>query len=483
MEKDSTSVKALKSGVWYTVSNFLIKGIAFLTTPVFSRLLSKGDYGAYSNFTSWLSVLSILCTLHLVSAAARARYDFTEDYDEYLSSVVALGSVVSLACSAVFMIFGAFFSGLFEIDARFLPVLSLVLIFSPALDMLQVKQRYEFRYRSFVAVSIFNALVSTLTAVFLVRTWEDRLAGRIYGTYLPSILIYIAAFTLIMLRGKKLYRPNCWKYALAFSLPIIPHLLSNVILGISDKIMITKMVGPEANAVYSIAYSCGMIVATLLTSLNQAMVPWLFEKLHSKEYEFIKKVTRLYILFLAAALECLILLSPELIMFLGGKNYAGSEYLVPPVMLGYGFKFAYTIYVNVEQYEKRTGIVSVGTLIAAAVNVALNLLLIPVFGFVTAAYTTLAGFALLLVIHYIASARLGFVYMYDNFFTFAVMGIMTVLGLMGQLLFPLPVVRYALVVLIAAAGAAMLIRLRRIYGKKGTGKKEEDKVREEGPKV
>ena len=47
MSNDNTSKKALKSGVWYTLSNFLINGAAFITTPFFARLLTKTEYGEY----------------------------------------------------------------------------------------------------------------------------------------------------------------------------------------------------------------------------------------------------------------------------------------------------------------------------------------------------------------------------------------------------------------------------------------------------
>ena len=44
----------VRAGVWYTVSNFIMKALQFLTIPVFSRLLSKADYGMYSNYATWL---------------------------------------------------------------------------------------------------------------------------------------------------------------------------------------------------------------------------------------------------------------------------------------------------------------------------------------------------------------------------------------------------------------------------------------------
>ena len=58
--KKRSSGVVLKAGIWYTVSNFVFRGMAFITTPVFTRLLTKGEYGDFSNFASWMSILVII---------------------------------------------------------------------------------------------------------------------------------------------------------------------------------------------------------------------------------------------------------------------------------------------------------------------------------------------------------------------------------------------------------------------------------------
>ncbi|MBQ9504828.1 MAG: oligosaccharide flippase family protein, partial [Lachnospiraceae bacterium] len=54
----NSDAKALRSGVWYTLSNFLLQGIAFITTPIFTRLMTKSDFGSFSNYTAWLSIVA-----------------------------------------------------------------------------------------------------------------------------------------------------------------------------------------------------------------------------------------------------------------------------------------------------------------------------------------------------------------------------------------------------------------------------------------
>ena len=463
---NSTDVKALKSGVWYTVSNFLLQGVAFITTPIFTRLMTKSDFGAFSNYTAWLSIVAIVCTLEFKSSVSRAYYDFTEDFDGYLSSITFLGTLITAGFYALVLIFRGFFESLLGMDFLYINIMFLNVLFAPALEILQAKHRIQLKYKAFVVVSIVTTLSSTLLSVLLVTRLENRLAGRILGQALPLIIAYIIAFILVTSRGKTIYNKTYWKYALVFSAPIVPHLLSNTLLGSSDKVMITYMIGSEANAIYSLAYSCGMIISVLFTSMNQAWVPWLFEKLHEEDHMTVKKVSKLYLAVFMIMLEGAVLLAPELMLIMGGRSYEEATVLVAPIMLGYGFKFAYTFYVNIEQYEKKTYFISVGTIAAAVINIVLNLIFLPRYGYAAAAYTTLAGYVILMVLHLIfCRSILKIAGMYDNVFILLALGLMTVAGLASQLLYNNTPVRYVVIAVLAAAGVAMLCKLARKYRK------------------
>jgi O-antigen/teichoic acid export membrane protein len=160
-----------------------------------------------------------------------------------------------------------------------------------------------------------------------------------------------------------------------------------------------------------------------------------------------------------------ILAAPEVIFFMGGRGYMGAVYAIPPVMAGYGCKFAYTFYVNMERFEKKTKYISIGTLLAAAVNVALNMAFIPRYGFVAAAYTTLAGFVLLAVLHYLMSRKLGLTDMYDNRFIFIMVSLMTLAGCFSGWIYTIDAVwRYCfgflLLMVCIAMGRPLLKKIR-----------------------
>ena len=77
----NNNIKALKSGVWYTLSYVLVRGISYLTIPIFTRILTKQSYGIYNNYTSLLAILTILVTLNLSSTMVCAKYDYADTFD------------------------------------------------------------------------------------------------------------------------------------------------------------------------------------------------------------------------------------------------------------------------------------------------------------------------------------------------------------------------------------------------------------------
>lgn len=440
--------KALKSGVWYTISNFLLNGVAFITTPIFARLLSKAEYGDYSNFTAWKSIITIVATLELAGCVSRAKYDYEEDFDKFLSSITVCGTIISMVLYGIVLLFPQVFEQIFGMDMPYIHLMFVTVLISPALSILQAKHRILQKYKSFVAISIISTIVSTGISLLCVIYMDDKLFGRLFGMTAPYLVLYLGAYVLLLYRGKTLFNAGYWKYAICFCLPLVPHLLSNVILGSSDRIMIKNMCGAEQAAIYSLAYSCGMIISILFTALNQAWEPWLFDKLNDNDKVSVKKISRYYLVFFVIIIEGAILLSPELMLIMGGKSYAEAVYVIPPVMVGYGCKFAYTFYVNSERFAKKTAYISIGTMISAGLNILLNWIFIPIYGYMAAAYTTLFGFLILVVLHYFMSRKMQIVDMYDNVFVFGMVAVMIVSGVAAQMLYDVVVLRYVVIALL-----------------------------------
>ncbi len=405
--------KVLKSGVWYTASNFLLKGIGFITTPIFTRLLTTTQYGEYSNFSTWYNIITIIITLSLYASLIRARHDFKDDLDGYVKTILILGTVATLVFDVLIFGFLSIVLPLVEIKAEHLILMLASLLVSPAVTIYTTLQQYSYKYKTYAIISVSIAVLEICTSLALVVFLQDKVLGRVVGTLLPltviSIIIYIRLLT-------KSGAPKIKyvKYAVGFCLPYIVHLLSNTLLAQSDRVMIYQICGAEANAMYSLAYSLSQIVSLLWSSMNNAVSPMIGDCLHEKNFELSRKITAPYVFVFIVPVMLAVLLAPEMIWFFGGDKYKEAIYYIPPIFLGCILQFFYSMYVNIEQYEKKTGMMALGTFLAAALNVILNAIFIPIYGQTAAAYTTVAGYAFLLTLHYLVVRKMKLTGVYNG---------------------------------------------------------------------
>lgn len=433
----------IKAGIWYTISSFLTKGIAFITTPIFTRLLSNTDYGEYSNFVAWAGIITIIATMDMHSTVNRARYDF-EDLDGYLSSVAISGSIVTSILWIIVCLFPDFFCKLFSMKIENIHLLFLTTMVSPALTLLQARNRVKYKYKSYVVLSLCSVGLSTLVSLLLVVLMDNKLTGRIIGHYGTVFIFDLCVYIYILCKGRH-FKLSEFRYALLICLPMIPHLLSKYILNQSDRIMIKQFCGASDTALYSLAYSCAMIPIMLGTATNIAWSPWSSEKIHKNEFSKVRKASYYYITLFYIVIIGILLLGPEVVDILGGEKYAQAKFVLPPVVMGAAFQFLYNLYVALEQFAKKTVGMAIGTVLAAAINIVLNWLLIPKYGYIAAAYTTLFGYACLLVIHYLLAKKTGYIEAYNAKFIFISLGIlMCLIPLSLWLYTKTPVIRFIL---------------------------------------
>lgn len=397
--QSNKTASTAKIAIWYVISRLFVKGMSVISTPIFSRLMSKSEYGQFSIFTSWESILLILVTLDFSSSITRAKYDFEKNMDEFMSSILLFSNIVTLFAYLLIELNQSFFVNLFSMDILYIRMLFVYLLFMPAFSYLQIKHRAYKKYKFFVFFSISSSIIRTTISVLLVLIMSDKLMGRLFGYLVPITLFNLVLWLTVVNKGKKM----SWtyiKYACGISVPLIPHALSGSLLGNSDRIMISSYCGNEAAALYSIAYSVSMLTNLLWSSMNQAWIPSLFDYMNTNNRGAILKNSKIYLGIFSILTIGVLLIAPEIILILGGKQYYSARYVMPPVVVGCAFQFIYGMYVNIEIFAKKTYTISIGTMAAAALNLLLNWIFIPKFGYIAAAYTTMAGYGALLLFHY-----------------------------------------------------------------------------------
>lgn len=464
--------KAFKSGVWYTACNFVIKTIGFITTPIFTRLLTQAEFGLYNNYTSWISLFSIFVTLNLEASLISARQDYEDKFHDFIYSLALLTLTIGSIWTLVIVTFQNSISLFTGIDNVYLYTMAYYCAFIAIINLYQARERYEYGYKKTILVSTVLTLSTTLLSVLLVVILPNRLFGRICGVVVPSLVIGVVLF--LLLYNKCMYSiTSYWKYAITICLPYIPHILAGSVLGSMDRVMIQRYCGSEYTALYSLAYNCGIIVTVLTQSVNSAFSPWLIDKLIDNKIAEIKKVSKVYAAAFVYATVGIMLVAPEILLFLGGKDYRAAVFVITPIIMGCVCQFLYTMYANLEQIKKKTLGMAIGTMIAALINYLLNYAFIPRYGYIVAAYTTLVGYLILLLIHMylVKTISMGHIYSNKHNIFLAIVGI----AIMSFVSFSytVPTVRVVAVIIYGLMTLCILFKYRKWIYRSLRGKRND----------
>lgn len=384
---------AVKASVVYTVCSILQKCLSFLTMPLFTRLMTTAQYGQYMVYTSWSSIFTIFITLYLAFGCFNtAMVRFEKDSDRYIAAIQGICTVLAAVFLAIYLPFRTFFNELFELPTALVLLMVAEIVMTFSLSCWYGKLRFSFRYKPVAVVTLLIAVLSPLLAYFLVTASPEKGYARIFGYGLVIIAFGGAIYIRNLLRGKSFFHKKYWRYALSFNVPLIPYYLSQVVFNQSDRIMISHFSGQDKAGIYGVACTLALMLNFVLNAVNDAYVPWLYRNLKAKTTADSPKVAGFIALLMAVLLLGVIGLAPELIALLAGKEYAQAVWAVGPVAVSVLLLFYSQLFINIQFYYEQKGMLVFASLGAAVLNIVLNALLIPVFGFLAAAYTTLASY-------------------------------------------------------------------------------------------
>lgn len=401
IEKYKNLSTTIKAGLWFTVCNVLQRGIQFIVTPIYTRLLTTDQYGVYSLFMTWMNIFVIFGTLNL---SAGIYYNGIikddRDVDTYTSSLQVLSAVCSVITFSIILMINFFVPSLFNIPEKMLFLMfSYVLVF-PAIGFWSAQNRVYYRYRPIIIITLISSILAPLVGIVLVKNTELGGYGVVIG--LVSVNLIINGFLYIknMIKGKFNVSIVDWKDTLSFSLPLIPHYLSQVVLGQFDRIMINYFWGESKAGIYTLAYQVGLILSILTSGINSAFTPWIYQQIKKNAYSDIRKVTNVLLLLIAIITAAITLVAPEIIGVLGTSEYSEAIWAIPPVMMSSFVTFAYCTFGTVLFYFEDTKRASFATTSGAVLNIILNAIFIPAMGYIAAGYTTLISYLLIFALYY-----------------------------------------------------------------------------------
>ena len=391
------------------ISSFITSAIGFITTPIFARILSVEEYGLVTQFNSVLEVVTVLATLSVSAGVYQvAMNEFKEDRDSFTLSALLLSNMATVVVFAIIFIIIDWFTSFFSLPFSLVLCMFILLLFSPALNLWMARQRYEYEYKKVAIVSIVTVFFNLGVALICVLTIKGHNLGEV-RTISMSVTQIISGAIIYYVIGKKAKWKPRWKYikyTFAFNAPLIIHYLAQYVLRSSDKIMITSFCGERATGLYGLGSTVASIAMMAWSAMAASLTPYMYTHISSKEYDKVNKAVVAVIAIFGACCVVVSLIGPEVVFILGSQKYIENIQLIPPISASSLLAAIYGVYSTVAFYHHKRTSTAVMTIIAAVINILLNYILIPKYGYIAAAYTTEIAYLVYTFLHFLNYRRI-----------------------------------------------------------------------------
>jgi O-antigen/teichoic acid export membrane protein len=391
----------LRHSAVYGLGSIVARIVGVLLLPLYTRYLSPGDYGLIETLVALSAVLAALVAQGMKSAFFRFYFDSPDDERRLLvvrtafwyvmaaaTAVLILG--VALCGSISWVLFGTH-------DHAGLVAASFVGLWA-AMNYEQMTSlfRVEQRSTAYVAATLSNVGVTIAATVLLVVVLDKGPAGVIVGNFTGTLIVYAA---LLVYRRRRLgfqFDRSLYRAMNRFGLPLVPSAVALWLTQFSDRFFLVKLADAHEVGLYSIGVRIASAIVLLLTAFRMAWPAFAYSIDDDREAQRTYSFVLTYVVFVTCWLALALgLLAPWIVRLIATPPFYPAENVVAPLAFGVAAFGAYVVVQIGTGRARRTASNWLVTGLAAAVNVALNLALIPSFGRVGAATAMVSAYTLL----------------------------------------------------------------------------------------
>ncbi len=406
-------MQVIKSSLIYLGSSVLNKAIPFLLLPILTKYLSPEEFGVLSIFQLLISFFIAFVGMAMHTNVSKNFFKYTKNQTSLMiGNILMILSLTTLIYFVITFIISFYYKEIFSVPSNWvviIPMLSFMFMINTInLTIL----RNEEKAVLFGIYEIANTAVNMGVTILLLLMYNYGWYSQAVGITIAYMLFFIISLMHMRKNGFIILRYDRAEVRkiLKLSLPLIPHVVGGIIIALSDRFFIERMVSLEMVGIYSVGYMFGMVVILFTDAFLKAWSPWFYKTLsninHTKKIKIVK-YSYLYILATFLIAFGISIFAKFIIPYVVDDRYAGAEIYVFWIAIGYAVHGVYKIFFPYLVHIDKTSFLGISTVIAAVLNLVFNYFLIKEFGAIGAAYST--------VLSFIVSAFLVFWYQNKHF--------------------------------------------------------------------
>lgn len=436
-----------KQSVIYGVGIVISKLASIIMLPIYTRYLTPADYGVAELLTTTTDIIGMIAAVGLTATIFKfyAEYEAPDEKNEVISTAFILLFGISCVTAALGVVLSGKISGLIfglpTYHSYFRLMFGVYLLQQGMVVIPLMFLRAKQNSKRFLLVSVTKLIIQVCLNLYFLVFLEKGLVGILYSSLLAETVIglYLGSYLLRSV-GLRFSGAKARKM-LRFGYPFIFTSLSSFALHYSDRYFLNAYTDLSTVGIYALAYKFGFLLSAFAVGpFSQVWEPRRFEIIRQQDGKAIFKRVFFYLnvglIFSALSFS---LLAGDILRVMADKAYLPAQGIVPVVILAFILQ-AWGTFCNIGAYLKnRSSYLSLSALAAAAVNILLNIILIPRYGAYGAAWATVGGFFIRFIIVDRLSQKL-FTIDYGWGKVLGLLGISVVFYSLGFFMFSLPTV-------------------------------------------
>ncbi len=369
----------LSNTLIFTISNFSSKLLVFLMLPVYTRMMTTGDFGASDIINSSVGLLLPLFTLSIANGSM--RFAMSVDVDN--KQVFSFGIKVVLAGFGILLLAYPIFLQI-SIIKDYLFLFYLMYITSAIYNYLNQFARGINKIKLIGICGVLSTVIVVTSNIMLLVVFRLGLTG-----YLVSIIISNIVGTMVLFGGGKMYKYLSLKHSkrqlknemLKYSIPLVPNSLSWWLNNTANRYIIIAFCGVSQLGLFSVATKIPTILTTLQGIFYQA---WQLSAISEYENEdkadFFTKVYEFYNLMMLLCCSALIGLVRVISGVLFSVDFYDAWKYIPLLLVSVVFGALSGFLGSLYTASMHTKMLFITTLVGGIVSLIFNFLLVPYWG-------------------------------------------------------------------------------------------------------
>jgi O-antigen/teichoic acid export membrane protein len=402
-----------KHSIVYGLSDILSRAIGFILIPLYTHYLTPTDYGTLELLDLTSYIIGLFLAMGIAQAVVRFYYEYNdkERRDQVISVAMITLWIVSAIVLAVLIFFSPLVSKVVMKSSDYYGMFNIIFVSMVIglsneipLTVLRIEEK-SLTYLSFTLTKL--TLTLTLNIIFIVK-FHMGVIGILYSGLIASLVIGTVITIYILRRTKISYSIPILRNMLGYSIPLMWSWFGMFIVNFGDRFFLQRIMTTADVGIYSLAYKFGMMPNVLVLSpFLMIWGPKRFDILKDPDAkEIYAKVFTYFLLIQFFVGLGIVIAIKEIIQIVASPDYHDAYKYVAPILLAY---IANGVYLYVQfgvHIEKKTKYLAYATILGAILNVAMNLLLIPLIGIWGAAISTFCAFFFLLLYIFFPSQKL-----------------------------------------------------------------------------